>query len=67
MSICGESLSDVFPMRMVSYERSVAIRQYSHRSAIALFLNERNNVPDTIEILEVRAVKVVVLDSDIIR
>jgi hypothetical protein len=30
-------------------------------------LNERNNVPDTIEILEVRAVKVAVLDSDIIR
>jgi hypothetical protein len=51
-------------MRMVSYERSVAIRQYSHRSAIALFLNERNNVPDTIETLEVRTAKIVDISKD---
>lgn len=28
MSNCGESLSNGFPMRMLSYEQSVAIRQY---------------------------------------
>lgn len=50
-------------MRMVSYELSVVIRQYIHRSFIAHFFIERINVPDTIEILEVRIAKVVDIDK----
>lgn len=51
-------------MGMLSCERSVAIRQYSHISVISLFLNERDNVPDTIETLEVRTAKMVDIDKE---